>query len=90
LFIPVTPDITAHFMQAEYWTMWSQAIYSLGMFLAGAFVGSLSDKYGRKNILLLTTTINIIGYITMYFSLHTGYNITTFGFGLYLFSRLIS
>jgi MFS family permease len=38
LFIPVFPDITAHFMQAESWTMWAQSVYSLGMFLAGAFI----------------------------------------------------
>lgn len=90
LFIPVMPTITAHFMQAESWTMWAQSIYSLGMFLAWAYVWSLSDTYGRKNMLLFTTIVNIIWYITMYFALHTGYNIATFGFWLYLFSRLIS
>lgn len=38
LFLPVLPEITAHFGQAESWTMWAQSIYSLGMFLAGAFL----------------------------------------------------
>ena len=90
LFIPVFPDITAHFMQAESWTMWAQSIYSLGMFLAGAFIWNLSDKFGRRNLLLVTTTINIIGYILTYLAIHTQHNIATFWFGLYLFARLIS
>ena len=90
LFIPVLPDITAHFGQAESWTMWAQSIYSLGMFFAGAFLGNLSDKFGRKNILLLTTTINIVGYILTLWAIHTEYHIATFGFGLYLFARLVA
>jgi MFS transporter, DHA1 family, tetracycline resistance protein len=90
LFIPVLPDITAHFGQAESWTMWAQSIYSLGMFLAGAAIWNLSDKYGRKNLLIYTTSINIIGYIITYLAIHTQNNIATFGFWLYLFARLIS
>jgi MFS transporter, DHA1 family, tetracycline resistance protein len=90
LFLPVLPEITAHFLQAESWTMWAQSIYSLGMFLAGAFLGNLSDRFGRKNILLLTTAINIVWYILTYLALHTQHNIATFWFGLYLFARFIS
>ena len=90
LFLPVLPQITAHFGQTESWTMWTQSIYSLGMFLTGAIIGNLSDRFGRRNLLLLTTTINIIGYILTYLALHTQHHIATFGFGLYLFARFIS
>ena len=38
LLIPSFPAITAHFHQAESWSMWTQSIYSLGMFLAGMIV----------------------------------------------------
>jgi MFS family permease len=60
LLIPSFPAITAHFHQAESWSIWTQAIYSLGMFLSGTLVGKSSDIYGRKNMLLLTTLINIL------------------------------
>lgn len=32
--IPVFPDLTAHFNQAESWTMWTQSIYAIGMFFS--------------------------------------------------------
>jgi MFS family permease len=42
------------------------------MFAAGSIVGNLSDKFGRKNMLLVTTTINILGYFATYLALKLG------------------
>ena len=90
LLIPSFPAITEHFHQAESWSMWTQAIYSLGMVLAGSIIGNLSDKYGRKNLLLVTTTINIIGYLATYFALKLGSTIGYSGFALYLAARFVA
>lgn len=39
------------------------AIYPLGIFIGGTFIGALSDSYGRKKILTLTLFISIFGYL---------------------------
>ncbi|GAB0174735.1 MAG: tetracycline resistance MFS efflux pump [Candidatus Altimarinota bacterium] len=90
LLIPSFPAITAHFGQAESWSMWTQAIYSFGMFLAGSIVGNLSDKYGRKNMLIVTSSINIIGYLATYFALKLGSTVGFTGFLLYLGARFVA
>lgn len=90
LLIPSFPAITAHFGQAESWSMWTQAIYSFGMFLAGSIVGNLSDKYGRKNMLIITSSINIVGYLATYFALKLGSTIGFTGFLLYLGARFVA
>lgn len=38
------------------------AMYSLTQFLFNPFFGSLSDRYGRRNIILITLLLNAIGY----------------------------
>lgn len=90
LLIPSFPAITEHFHQAESWSMWTMAIYSFGMFAAGSIVGKLSDTYGRKNLLLATTTINIIGYIATYFALKLGHTVGISGFLIYLAARFVA
>ena len=90
LLIPVIPDITALFAQSESWTMWAQSIYSLGMFITGAFVGNLSDKYGRKRLLIVTTSFNILGYVLTYIGIHLGTTIGLTGFLIYLGARFIA
>jgi MFS family permease len=69
ILIPVLPDIIIHFGVAESWNPYSQGIYSIGMFLGWLVFGRLSDKYGRKNLLSVTTTFNLLGYIILYISL---------------------
>jgi MFS family permease len=45
----------------------AMAIYPLGIFIGGSFIGALSDSYGRKKILVTTLLISIFGYaITAY------------------------
>lgn len=57
------------------------SIYSLVQFLLTPFFGTLSDKYGRRKIILLTLFLNVIGYIIFAFSN---------SFFLLLISRIIS
>ena len=90
LLIPSFPEITEHFHQAESWSMWTMAIYSFGMFAAGSIVGKLSDTYGRKNLLLATTTINIVGYIATYFAFKLGNTVGISGFLIYLGARFVA
>lgn len=90
LLIPIFPDLTAHFHAAESWTMWIQSIYSLGMFLAGFVVGNLSDTYGRKNMLIVTSILNLLGYIFSLMALSMGNPSATLVFGFYLVARFIA
>lgn len=90
LLIPVFPDLTAHFHAAEPWTMWTQSIYSIGMFFAGFYVGNLSDKYGRKNILIVTSSFNLLGYILSLAAISLGNVDSLFVFWFYLLARFIA
>lgn len=44
------------------WVGYSMAVYSLGMFFGGLVFGRLSDKYGRKPLLMVTTLFNFLGF----------------------------
>jgi DHA1 family tetracycline resistance protein-like MFS transporter len=90
ILMPVLPDITEHFHQAESWTMWTQSVYAVGMFFAGFIIGNLSDKYGRKNMLIFTTSINLLGYIVTLIALQFWNTVGIVGFVGYLFARLIA
>ncbi len=92
ILIPVLPDIIAHFGASEAWTAYSQGIYSIGMFLGGLVFGWLSDKYGRKNLLSITTTFNLIGYIILWLSLSQGIISADIGFLfiVFLIARFVS
>jgi MFS transporter, DHA1 family, tetracycline resistance protein len=69
ILIPVLPDIITAFWVAESWNPYSQGIYAIGMFLGGLAFGRLSDTYGRKNMLILTSGLNLTWYIMLYISL---------------------
>ncbi len=90
ILIPVFPDITAHFHQAESWTMWTQSIYAVGMFFSGIFIGNLSDKFGRKRMLIVTSGFNLLGYIATLIALNIGSTVGIMGFALYLSARVIA
>ncbi len=90
ILIPVFPDLTAHFHMAESWTMWTQSIYAIGMFFSGFIIGNLSDKYGRKKMLIVTSSFNLLGYIATLTALSIGSTTGIIGFWLYLSARLIA
>ncbi|NQZ10740.1 MAG: MFS transporter [Algicola sp.] len=57
-FMSVSPEMLLGF---------AMAIYPLGIFIGGSFIGALSDSYGRKKLLVITLFISILGYaITAY------------------------
>jgi DHA1 family tetracycline resistance protein-like MFS transporter len=76
ILIPVLPDLMEFYGVSAEWNPYSQGIYAIGMFLGGLLFGRLSDKKGRKNILLLTTGLNLLGYIFMYVSLSHFFHFT--------------
>lgn len=92
ILIPVLPDIITHFWASEAWTPYSQWIYSIGMFLWGLVFWRLSDTYGRKNLLSITTLFNLIGYIVLWISLSQGVISESIGFLFIIFlaARFIS
>jgi predicted MFS family arabinose efflux permease len=92
ILIPVLPDIITHFWVSEAWTPYSQWIYSIGMFLWGLIFWRLSDTYGRKNLLSITTLFNLIGYIVLWISLSQGVISESIGFLFIIFlaARFIS
>ncbi|MBP9778992.1 MFS transporter [Candidatus Gracilibacteria bacterium] len=90
ILLPVLPDITTHFHQSESWTMWTQSVYAVGMFFSGIFIGNLSDKFGRRRMLIITTGINILGYIATLISLSVGSTAGLIGFAIFLGARIIA
>jgi MFS transporter, DHA1 family, tetracycline resistance protein len=81
LIIPLLPDYTRSLGATATLIGIITASYSLTQFIASPILGSLSDKYGRKPLLLITIAISMISYIIfgLFSSLY-----------LLLFSRLLA
>lgn len=62
IIIPALPFIIRDFGLGEHWVGITFATFSLGMFLGGIVFGRLSDIYGRKKILAITSFLNMVGY----------------------------
>jgi DHA1 family tetracycline resistance protein-like MFS transporter len=60
------------------------AVYPLGIFIGGTFIGALSDSYGRKKILTLTLFISILGYLL------SAYAIVKEQYLLFVFTRFFT
>ncbi|WP_299491493.1 MFS transporter [uncultured Shewanella sp.] len=74
-FMGITPELLLGF---------SLAIYPLGIFLGGSFIGALSDSYGRKKLLVYTLFISVIGYFI------TAYAIMSQQYLLFIFARFLT
>ncbi|MFA6091004.1 MAG: MFS transporter [Candidatus Gracilibacteria bacterium] len=68
LIIPSLPFIIRGFGLGEHWVGITFATFSIGMFLGGIVFGRLSDVYGRKRILMVTSFLNMLGYILFAFA----------------------
>ncbi|MBX7248410.1 MAG: MFS transporter [Caulobacteraceae bacterium] len=67
LVLPLLPFF-ADSLHAEAWqVMLMFSAYSLGQFFAEPFWGRLSDRIGRKPVLLATLVLNAIGYLALAF-----------------------
>ncbi|NUJ97161.1 MFS transporter [Candidatus Gracilibacteria bacterium] len=53
IFIPTLPDLITYYGVSAHMISYSIVAYGLFSFLSGPFLGQLSDRYGRKKILLL-------------------------------------
>ncbi|MFT3742193.1 MAG: multidrug effflux MFS transporter [Gammaproteobacteria bacterium] len=63
LFVPSFPELQSHFNLSPFWVEALLSANFLGYCLSLFFVGSLSDHYGRKPIILWGLTLFIIGSI---------------------------
>ena len=61
LFVPSFPELQNHFGLTPFWVEALLSINFVGYFLGLFFVGGLSDRYGRKPIILLGTSVFIAG-----------------------------
>ncbi|MND62541.1 Tetracycline resistance protein, class C [compost metagenome] len=68
LVVPLLPFF-AQSLQAEPWQITLMfSAYSLGQFFAEPFWGRLSDRIGRKPVLLVTLAANAVGYLLLAFA----------------------
>ena len=67
LVVPLLPFF-AQSLKAEAWQITLMfSAYSLGQFFAEPFWGRLSDRIGRKPVLLITLIANALGYLMLAF-----------------------
>lgn len=66
--LPILPFLIHNYGVSGEWVSYTLAIFSFGMFVGGFVFGKLSDKYGRRNMLIVTTIFNILGYLTVIFA----------------------
>jgi DHA1 family tetracycline resistance protein-like MFS transporter len=68
LIIPVLPQIAARYQPNPYLLGFLLASYSLCQFFSAPILGRLSDKYGRKPVLLVSKMGTCISYLIFAFS----------------------
>ena len=80
LIIPVLPQIAFGMAKSPFYIGILMAAYSAAQFISAPLLGSLSDKYGRKPILVISKLGTVLGYVVL--ALSSSY-------WLFLLSRLI-
>ena len=65
LIIPILPQISQNYTSSGPLLGLLLASYSIAQFFAAPFLGQLSDKYGRKTILVLSKCGTVISYIVL-------------------------
>lgn len=68
IFITLSPFLARHFQASEFELGLLMASYSIMQFLFSPFWGKLSDKYGRRPILLISLFGGSISYLALAFS----------------------
>lgn len=65
LFIPILPQMALQFKVSGFWMGVFVSTYSLCQFLAAPLLGSLSDRYGRKPLLVFSKLGTFFSYILL-------------------------
>lgn len=68
LILPLLPYIAEKFSATPFTIGVLSATYSLFQFLAGPILGTLSDRFGRKKILVISQLGSVVGYIILGFA----------------------
>lgn len=63
LFIPVMPYFGARVGASEFTVIMSAAVFSLMVFLCSPIWGSVSDRFGRRPVILASVVISAISYV---------------------------
>lgn len=63
LFVPSFPELQSHFNLTPSWVEALLSVNFVGYFISLIFLGDLSDRYGRKPIILLGLMIFIVGSV---------------------------
>ncbi|MFN3874598.1 MAG: MFS transporter [Flavobacteriales bacterium] len=63
LFIPVVPYFSEVLGAGEDLVMWSAALFSLMVFLCSPIWGSMSDRMGRRPVIMVSIAITAVSYI---------------------------
>ena len=70
LMMPVMPDLLLELGaddigNAATWGVWLSALFALMQFSFGPFLGALSDRFGRRPVLLLSLVVVMVDYILL-------------------------
>jgi MFS transporter, DHA1 family, tetracycline resistance protein len=68
LYIPLLPFFAEHYNATPFMVGLVMAIYSLGQFIAAPFWGQISDRYGRRPVLMLGMAGSAVSYIWLGFA----------------------
>lgn len=68
LYIPLLPFYAEHFSATPFMVGLTMATYSFAQFLSAPFWGSLSDKRGRKPILMIGMAGSVVSYVWLGFA----------------------